>query len=214
MKFIDLGKASYASVLELQMDCLSNYSCPTVILCEHDPPVYTAGKRLQDFENSQEAIRLRNLGAECHSASRGGLLTWHGLGQLVAYPILDIAKIGMRVYVGMLEKLIINTASAFGVPCEQMAETGVVTSLHKRKFGFIGVAQSHGISYHGLSINVNNDLSWFSHIVPCGIANLEITSLYREISKPISVDSVKERLQYEFNSINECLDGQDSQSNS
>lgn len=194
LKIVDLGRISYSKAFEVQLAALQHYTQPILFLCEHDPPVYTAGKRMANWADSPQAVSLRLLGADCHSTSRGGLLTWHGPGQLTVYPVLDISRIGMRHHVAALEQCIVSLGIAFGVPCERMPEVGVFTTQTKRKFGFIGVAQAHGIAYHGFAINVCNDLSWFSRITPCGLENLVVTSLAGELGHPVAVEDVKEQV--------------------
>lgn len=199
MKFVDLFRINYQSALSKQLAIVKDYQGATVLFCEHEPCVYTAGKRLPDFAASPDAARLQRLGADCHNTNRGGLLTWHGAGQLTVYPIIDISGMGMREYVRRLETVIIQVGERFGVPCERMCEVGVATKTTiRRKFGFIGVAQSHGISFHGIAINVSNDLDWFNNITPCGMEGLVVTSLERETGKKIEMDAVKETVKHSF----------------
>lgn len=202
MRFIDLGRINYKAALERQLAFVKTFhdgaqSQGTVLFCEHDPCVYTGGKRMSTFEASAEAERLRQLGAECHNSSRGGLTTWHGLGQLTVYPIMNISQMGMRNFVFNLESIILQVGQHFNVPCERMPEIGVATikqdnNEDRKKFGFIGVAQSHGIAYHGLAVNVSNDLTWFKHIVPCGLQDLIVTSLEKETGGRVEMGAVKE----------------------
>ena len=194
MKIVDLGRVAYKAALELQLKAVKNYTEPVIYICEHDPPVYTAGKRLLNWaEESKEAEGLRALGAETFSTNRGGLITWHGPGQLTVYPIMDVTAYGLKRHVHFLEDLIIELGNKCGVEAERMRDIGVFTLNTKRKFGFVGVAQAHGISHHGFSVNVCNDLAWFEKIVPCGLVDIKVTSLLEEARYKalISVDHVK-----------------------
>ncbi|XP_052785061.1 putative lipoyltransferase 2, mitochondrial [Mya arenaria] len=158
-----------------------------ILLVEHNP-VYTIGLRDRSYTKNDE-IKLRQTGAEFHRTNRGGLITFHGPGQLVAYPILNLKdfKIGMRDYVCKLEKTMIGTCEYFGLKARTTENTGVW--IEDRKIGAIGIHGSRYITTHGVSLNCNTDLAWFKHIVPCGIEGKGVTSLTEELQKDVNIAS-------------------------
>lgn len=156
-----------------------------MLLVEHNP-VYTVGIRDHRY-SAEEARKLKSLGAEFIRTNRGGLITFHGPGQLVAYPILNLKHfgIGMRDYVCRLEKTMIQTCAAFGVKATTTSDTGVW--VEDRKIGALGLHGSRYITTHGVSLNCNVDLSWFDHILPCGLEGKDVTSLSEEVERDITV---------------------------
>lgn len=157
----------------------------TLLLVEHDP-VYTVGIRTKGYDEAEEK-RLKSLGAEFFRTNRGGLITFHGPGQLVAYPILNLThfKPSMRWYICTLEKTIINACRQFGIQARTTEHTGVW--VENRKIAAIGVHGRRYITTHGVSLNCDTDLAWFKHILPCGIEDKDVTSLTRELSKPTPI---------------------------
>ncbi|KAG0312242.1 hypothetical protein BGZ97_011352 [Linnemannia gamsii] len=160
-----------------------------VLLVEHTP-TYTNGRRNRGAQgiSDQEALRLKNLGAVYVESLRGGEITFHGPGQLVAYPILDLKpiKLSVRCYVSYLEKAIIATCAEFAVKAITTENTGVWINDQK-KIAAIGVHVQRYITSHGLALNCNTDLEFFNQIVACGLTGKETTSLSKELSDP-SVD--------------------------
>lgn len=158
----------------------------TLLLLEH-PPVYTLGHRskAQDLLLPREALEA--LGATVLEVDRGGEITFHGPGQLVAYPIIRLGQsTGPREYVAALEKAIIDVLAEFGVAGGRIPGlTGVWVG--EEKVAAIGVRITRGVTTHGLALNVNTDLSWFEHIVPCGIQDRGVTSLQRLLGKPLDL---------------------------
>ncbi|GIM16960.1 hypothetical protein Vretimale_19528, partial [Volvox reticuliferus] len=154
----------------------------TLILLQHYP-VYTLGKRgsLSDFRTPQK--ELIKTGAEICSVPRGGELTFHGPGQLVAYPIIGVkqAGLGARAYVEGLEDSIIGCLANYGINARGRVPGATGVWVGERKIAAIGVRISHGVSSHGLALNIETDLSYFQHIVPCGTPDKEITSIRREL---------------------------------
>jgi len=148
----------------------------TLILCQHHP-VYTLGKS-GGIENL--LIDPETVGAEFVRINRGGDITFHGPGQLVAYPIvdLDMLGIGVALYVEKLEEIIIKTLSDFGIVANRV-EGAPGVWVGNAKIGAVGIKISRHISMHGLALNVNTDLAFFSHIVPCGISNKPVTSMMK-----------------------------------
>ncbi|GLI71688.1 hypothetical protein VaNZ11_016993 [Volvox africanus] len=154
----------------------------TLILLQHYP-VYTLGKRgnASDFRTPQKD--LVKIGAEICSVPRGGELTFHGPGQLVAYPIIGVkqAGLGARAFVEGLEDSIVDCLAIYGINARGRVPGATGVWVGARKIAAIGVRISHGVSSHGLALNIETDLSYFQHIVPCGISDKEVTSLRQEL---------------------------------
>jgi len=150
----------------------------TLILCQHHP-VYTLGKS-GSIENL--LVDPEEVGADFVRINRGGDITFHGPGQLVAYPIVDLDKLGIGValYVEKLEDIIIKTLAEFGVFANRM-EGAPGVWVNGAKIGAVGIKLSRHITMHGLALNINTDLSFFDHIVPCGISDKQVTSM-KELS--------------------------------
>jgi lipoyl(octanoyl) transferase len=168
---------------------------PDVLLLLEHPPVYTRGRRADDAELPMQREWYEMQGIEVHDTDRGGRVTYHGPGQLVAYPIVSLQPYGDDVheYVRRLERVAIGALAAHGVAAQTIEGlTGVWTEgeapgpeagAHAaRKIGSIGVHVSRGVTTHGLAVNVSNDLQPFEWVVPCGIENCRVTSLARELS--------------------------------
>ncbi|XP_067944002.1 octanoyl-[acyl-carrier-protein]:protein N-octanoyltransferase LIPT2, mitochondrial-like [Watersipora subatra] len=156
-----------------------------VLFVEHFP-VYTSGLRDKAF--SQEDIaRLEGLGAEVCRTNRGGLATFHGPGQLVAYPILNLKElgIGLRQYVAKLERCLVQTCKSFGIDAYTNDLTGVWAK--DCKIASIGVNAKRHITSHGVALNCSNDLSWFDHITPCGLEDVAMTSLTEQTGQLVDV---------------------------
>ncbi|KAG0206560.1 hypothetical protein BGX28_002039 [Mortierella sp. GBA30] len=157
-----------------------------VLLVEHTP-TYTNGRRNRGAQaiSDEEAARLKSLGATYVESLRGGEITFHGPGQLVAYPILDLKpiKLSVRCYVSYLEKAIVAICAEWGVKAITTENTGVWIN-HEKKIAAIGVHVQRYITSHGLALNCNTDLSYFQEIVACGLTGKETTSLARELNDP------------------------------
>ena len=158
----------------------------TLLLVEH-PSVYTAGKRTQDHERPAD-------GTPVIDVDRGGKITWHGLGQLVGYPIVRLAKPTELVgFVREIESALIATCSELGLVAtrvEGRSGVWVVDSKGERKIAAIGIRVARGVTMHGFALNVEPDLSAFEAIIPCGIQDAAVTSLAIELGRSISVDEV------------------------
>ena len=179
-----LGPVGYAAGLDLQGQLHARVADGemegALLLLEHGH-VYTLGRRgtLDDLLAPED--RLSFLGVEVHHVDRGGEVTYHGPGQLVGYPIVDLRRLRMRPleYVRSLERLLIETLSDFGIAAEAEGHpTGVWTG--DAKIAAIGVRVSRGVTTHGFALNVSPDLGYFEHIVPCGIQNCRVTSMESE----------------------------------
>ncbi|XP_061963865.1 octanoyltransferase LIP2, mitochondrial-like isoform X3 [Populus nigra] len=180
-----LGKVNYLEALKLQEKLVCDrkaHKIPDTLLSLQHPPTYTLGKRRTDHNLLIPVPELEKIGAELHYTQRGGDITYHGPHQAILYPIISLRDIGLgaRKYVEKLELTMIDMASQYGVKAcaGKKCETGVWVG--DRKIGAIGVRISSGITSHGLAFNVDPDLDYFKHIVPCGIADKEVTSLRRE----------------------------------
>jgi lipoyl(octanoyl) transferase len=172
-----------------------------LLLLEH-PPVYTRGRRSTPEELPMGAEWYERQGIEVRDTDRGGRVTYHGPGQLVAYPIVSLRPYGDDVheYVRRLERVMIETLAEHGVdagPIEGL--TGVWAG--ERKIGSIGVHVSRGVTTHGLAVNVDNDLQPFEWIVPCGIEGVAMTSLARELGADQDLGAFAETLVARFGAV-------------
>lgn len=162
----------------------------TLILLEH-PPVYTAGRTSRDDHIVWTEERMRAAGAELHFIDRGGSLTFHGPGQLVGYPIIDLGSRPEALgYVRKLEEVVIRSAADAGVPLHRSeVQTGVWSG--ERKVCAIGVRLMRmRVSLHGFALNCNDDLSWFDAIVPCGLGHTGVTSLSELAGREVTVQEM------------------------
>jgi lipoyl(octanoyl) transferase len=165
-----------------------------LLLLEHFP-VYTIGRGGDESNLLAGPERLRQLGAEYLRIDRGGDITFHGPGQLVAYPIVELRDpLDLRRYVRSLEAAIIDTAAAFGVTAARVEGLTGVWVEERRKLAAIGVRVRRGVTTHGLALNVNTKLSWFDEMIPCGIRDKDVTSLARELGQPVPMEAVEQTL--------------------
>ncbi|XP_075994353.1 octanoyl-[acyl-carrier-protein]:protein N-octanoyltransferase LIPT2, mitochondrial [Genypterus blacodes] len=191
VQVLRLGLVSYQEGLRLQQDHVSRHRADegpahALLLCEHSP-VYTTGIRQKPYPpHLLDGLTL--MGAEVHRTNRGGLITFHGPGQLVCYPILHLGsfKKSVRWYVCQLEKTIMSVCSRFGIKAATSPHTGVWVG--DNKICAIGIHCGRYVTSHGLALNCNTDLSWFNHIVPCGIEGKGVTSLSAELQRDVSTE--------------------------
>lgn len=173
-----------------------------IIFVEH-PPVYTLGRSGKAGNMLLGEAQLQAIGATLYHIDRGGDITFHGPGQLVCYPILNLEDyhLGLKEYVHLLEEAVIRVCASYGVEGGRVAgATGVwleIGTPRERKICAIGVRSSHYVTMHGLALNVNTDLRYFSYIHPCGFMDKGVTSLQQELGKEVSLPEVTERLQKE-----------------
>jgi lipoyl(octanoyl) transferase len=181
-----------------------------LLLCEH-PPVYTLGKsgKAEHLLLSEEVMASR--GVTLHKTNRGGDITFHGPGQLVGYPILDLERIKPDIgrYLRDLEEVIIRALATYGLQGGRSAgETGVwleaEVSGRARKICAMGVRCSRWITMHGFALNVNTDLSYFDGIVPCGIRGKGVASLSSELGRPVEMAEVEGRVCEAFAEVFDC----------
>ena len=184
------GVMKYMEALELQRslhgEIAEGQRENTLVLVEH-PSVYTAGKRTQDHERPHD-------GTPVIDVDRGGKITWHGLGQLVGYPIVRLAKPTELVgFVREIEAALIATCLELGLKAtrvEGRSGVWVADSKGERKIAAIGIRVARGVTMHGFALNVEPDLSAFEVIIPCGIEDAAVTSLALELGRSISIDEV------------------------
>ncbi len=193
-----LGTVAYQPAWELQDELAEQRRARRIgdrlLLVEHFP-VYTIGRGGDEANLLATPTRLRELGAEFIRVDRGGDITFHGPGQIVAYPIVELRDpLDLRRYVRSLEEAIIATAAAFGVAAHREQGLIGVWVEGQRKLAAIGVRVRRGVTTHGLALNVNTDLRWFAEMIPCGIADKEVTSLARELGHPLDMAAVEDRL--------------------
>ena len=172
----------------------------TLILLQHTP-VYTLGKS-GDISNLK--IPIEDTGAEFYKTKRGGDITFHGPGQLVVYPIFDTENynISIREFVAKLEQCVIDLLAEFGLKGERIEDVSGVwldgNSEKERKICAVGLKVSRGISMHGLAFNINTDLSYFDHIVPCGLDDKAVTSLEKELGQKMDFFEIQRKLIAQF----------------
>ncbi len=174
----------------------------TIIFVEH-PAVYTLGKSGKMSNMLIDEARLKTLGAEFYHIDRGGDITFHGEGQVVCYPILDLEKlgIGLRRYIEILEQSIIETVAEYGIEgrrlegatgvwlCDEVENTaGETLQCNWRKICAIGVKASRFVTMHGLALNAATDLKWFTMINPCGFIDKGVTSITKELGREVSFE--------------------------
>ncbi|HET9416162.1 MAG TPA: lipoyl(octanoyl) transferase LipB [Candidatus Limnocylindria bacterium] len=193
-----LGTVPYVPTWELQDEIASQRRARRIgdrlLLLEHFP-VYTIGRGGNEANLLASPDRLRELGAEFVRIDRGGDITFHGPGQLVAYPIVELKDpLDLRRYVRTLEAAIIDTAARFGVRGDRLAGHPGIWVDSDRKIAAIGVRVKRGVTTHGLALNVNVDTAWFDEMIPCGIPDKGVTSLVRETGATASMDEVADEL--------------------
>lgn len=211
-----LGLVPYASALELQKTLVEDRRHEripdTLLLLEH-PHVITLGVKLAAARTHIVATpgRLAALGVDVVETGRGGDVTYHGPGQLVAYPIIDLKPDRQDVhrYVRDLEDVMARVCAGYGVAAGRISGSSG-TWVGDRKIGAIGVRISRWITSHGLAFNVSSDLSYFDLIVPCGIADKGVTSLSQETGRPVGTDEVADALVQSFAGVFERLPLQSS----
>jgi lipoyl(octanoyl) transferase len=201
MKVVWLGRIEFSEGLKIQAEALEQCDRTgeeTLFLLEHEP-VYTIGRRLDKSSLGNVAY----LPHPVFEINRGGQATYHGPGQLVGYPILDLKKRGkdLHVYLRALEMAVIRLVESFGIEalfCE--GKTGVW--VENRKIASIGIGVRRWITMHGFALNVSSDLTGFLSITPCGLSGVRMTSLSLELGREVSLEEVRDKagkvLQVEF----------------
>ncbi len=198
---VHLGLVEYRRAWDEQValaQAVGEGSQPNILLLLEHPHVYTRGRLSKPEHLSLTQTELAEQGISVVDTDRGGQVTYHGPGQLVGYPIINLRNWGGPLkYVRTLEQVIIQTLADLGVAAEQVPGlTGVWVG--DAKVAAIGVKISGGVAYHGFSLNVNPDLSYYDHIVPCGITDRDVTSLEELLARPVEMELVRNSLAYRF----------------
>jgi lipoyl(octanoyl) transferase len=198
-------KTSNRNLPEAEQQATNNY----LLFVEH-PHVYTLGKSGDENNLLISGAFLKSINATYYKINRGGDITYHGPGQLVVYPILDLENFftDIHKYLRLLEETVIKTLVEYNITAGRSnGETGVwldAETPKARKICAIGVHCSRWVTKHGLAFNINNDMSYFGHIVPCGIADKAVTSLEKELGRKVDMEEVKQKLKKHFAEIFEC----------
>ena len=178
-----------------------------LLYCQH-PHVYTIGKSGKEANLLINDDFLKSKDASLYRINRGGDITYHGPGQVVGYPILDLDNFGVSIksYIYNLEEVIIKTLLNFGIVAERSeGATGVWLDtdnpVKSRKICAMGVRTSHWVSMHGFALNVNTNLDYFDYIVPCGIPGKGVTSLQKELGKTVDINDVHQALTSAFRNV-------------
>ena len=203
---VELPALDYSRVLSLQHNLVTAkreklIGADVILLLEH-PPVFTMGHRGGRENLMVSATLLKKSGIPLIRVERGGNITFHGPGQLVVYPVIDLRKVRVSVvdYVDGLEEVMIRAAADLGI----MAERSPVNKgvwVGTKKLGSIGIALRHGICYHGFAFNVNLSLKPFGWIQPCGLPDIEMTSIERELSRKVSMTDVREAVKCHIEAV-------------
>ena len=193
-----LGTVAYRPTWELQDDIAEQRRGRRIgdrlLLVEHFP-VYTIGRGGDESNLLASPERLREIRAELVRVDRGGDITFHGPGQIVAYPIVELKDaLDLRRYVRTLESAVIGTARSFGVEGAHVEGHPGIWVDGERKLAAIGVRVKRGVTTHGLALNVNTDLRWFDEMIPCGIHGKDVTSLARELGRAVPMHEVEDEL--------------------
>jgi lipoyl(octanoyl) transferase len=216
--YIDVGLKDYKECWDYQEELLKDVSDDKrsqkqpseknhFLLVEH-PHVYTLGKSGDESNLLAAGDFLKKIEATFYKINRGGDITYHGPGQLVGYPIIDLEyyKIGVREYIEKMEDAIIETVAEYGlVAGRKEGATGVwLQAEHKvraRKICAIGVRVSRYVTMHGFALNVNTDMRYYNYINPCGFASSAVTSIQQELNREIPMGEVKKVVMEKFNKI-------------
>ena len=205
LKYSDLGFIDYKKTWDLQKDIVSNRlkgEVEDVLLLLEHPNTYTLGKTADRFNLKSSEEYLKENHISVYDIDRGGDITYHGPGQVVGYPIIDLNNWykDTHKYLRALEEVIIKTCTEYNLFCERNPKyTGVW--INDRKIAAIGIKVSRWITMHGFAFNVNTDLNLFNGIIPCGIQDKSVTSLAEELNTEVDIQEVKEKLLNNFKEI-------------
>lgn len=202
LKILDWGRTAYDVAWkgqdELVRQRLAEETGDTLVFAEHDP-VFTLGVRKDSAGHMLwDATELERRGITVTQTNRGGDVTYHGPGQIVGYPIINLTRRkDLHAYLRLIEQVLINAVGTFGLAADRRpGKTGIW--LATRKIAAIGVAVKRWTTYHGFALNVNADLTPFSGIVPCGITDGTVTSMQLELGRALAMNEVKSVLAKEF----------------
>ncbi len=178
-----------------------------LLFCEH-PHVYTLGKSGSEDNLLINSIQLQAKDAKFYKINRGGDITYHGPGQIVGYPIINLDNFGIMVreYINKLEEVIILTLKEYNIKAERLkGATGVWLDIDKagktRKICAMGVRTSRWVTMHGFAFNVNTDLNYFNYINPCGFTDKSVTSIEKELGEKQNIEEVKNKLKLNFEKV-------------
>jgi lipoyl(octanoyl) transferase len=208
---VQLGTVDYAMGLRLQQQLISlrkeKQIGDVLLLLEHKP-VITLGRNAKAANVIASRELLAQRGVELFECDRGGDVTFHGLGQIVGYPIFDLRgfaapdgkrkTLGAVEFVRRLEAVLMRTCADFGIPSKRICGLTGVWTENEAKLAAIGVHISRFVTSHGFALNVNTDLSYFNLIIPCGIASKPVTSMQRELGRELKLNTVAESLSRNF----------------
>jgi len=225
VKFQDLGTKDYQPSWDYQEQLLKqnldikvhNRENPDdlrktdnhLLFVEH-PHVYTLGKSGHESNLLANENKLKEINATYVKVNRGGDITYHGYGQIVGYPVLDLENFYTDIhrYMRDLEEVIIRTLAEYGLHGERSpGETGVwfdVGKPYARKICALGVKASRWITIHGFALNVNTDMRYFDYIIPCGITDKQVTSMKRELETEVDFEEVKDKIKKHFQEVFDC----------
>ncbi|WP_312765592.1 lipoyl(octanoyl) transferase LipB [Epilithonimonas sp.] len=225
VKFQDLGIKDYQPAWDYQEELLKqnldikihNREDPEdlkttenhLLFVEH-PHVYTLGKSGHEENLLANENKLKEIEATYVKVNRGGDITYHGFGQIVGYPILDLENFYTDIhrYMRDLEEVIIRTIAEYGLKGERSpGETGVwfdVGKPYARKICAMGVKASRWVTIHGFALNVNTDMRYFEYIIPCGITDKQVTSMKRELEREVDFEEVKQKIKKHFADVFGC----------
>ncbi len=196
----DYQEELFRNIIQYKTGESVNPSENYLLFCEH-PHVYTLGKSGEENNLLISQEFLKKINATFYRINRGGDITYHGPGQIVGYPIIDleIVKLSLKEYIHKMEEAIIATLAFFEITATRLkGATGVwldvETKGKTRKICAIGVRASRYVTMHGFALNVNTDLNYFSYINPCGFVDKGVTSMQKEMQKKINIELVKEKL--------------------
>ncbi len=227
VKFEELGLKNYMEAFEYQQNLMDEIiqikiknrdlpeekdheTTPNYLLFVEHPHVYTLGKSGDEHNMLANEDKLKEINATFVKTNRGGDITYHGFGQIVGYPILDLDnfKSDIHLYMRNLEEVIIRVIAEYGLKGERsVGETGVWLDVGKpyaRKICALGVKTSKWVTMHGFALNVNTDLRYFEYIIPCGIKDKAVTSLKRELEHEVNAEEVKEKIRKHFQDVFEA----------
>lgn len=225
VRYIDLGLVDYKQAWSYQEKLFNEIvalkinnrtadqqqATPSYLLfCQH-PHVYTLGNsgNKENLLISEQELEQKN--ASYYKINRGGDITYHGPGQIVGYPILDLDNFftDIHKYLRLLEEMVIRTLAEYGIEAGRSnGETGVwidvASPLKARKICAMGVRASRWVTMHGFALNANVDLDYFGNIIPCGINDKAVTSLKKELGHPVEEEELKQKLKKHFAQLFEC----------
>jgi lipoate-protein ligase B len=201
-----IGLVPYPEALDLQKRleaARQDGRVPDVLLLLEHPPTYTRGRRSTPAELPMGESWYRDQGIEIFDTDRGGRVTYHGPGQIVAYPVVSLRPYGDDVheYIRRMERVVASVLASYGVEAATVGGLTGVWTPERRKIGSIGVHVSRGVTTHGFAVNVNNDLQPFEWIVPCGIDHCRMTSVSRELRREQDMAELADRVCAEFGRV-------------